>query len=109
MKQLLAILSLLPAVFISIAFAQNPCSELSMTDCISTKGCILDCHTADRKKCSPYHCRPSKEKCENLASQKDLTKALCESEHCIYEPAFCFCPGPMECFCGGGAPAWCHG
>ena len=84
------------------------CQKLSTLECFAAKGCFLDCGTADKKRCEPYHCRRAAGSCEETYAQHDLTKEKCEAlPGCKFEPAFCFCPGPMECFCGGGPPSRC--
>ena len=109
MKYLLVfITSLILGITIPLHAEDSKCSKLSLNECRAMKGCTLECETHDPKKCAPYLCRASIGVCENIIEQENLTKEHCESvRDCIYEAAFCFCPGPMECFCGGGPPARC--
>lgn len=94
----------------SSAFAEElSCEKLPVRDCWSTKGCVLDCATSDRKKCSPYHCRAAKNECESRLAQKELRLENCTAlAKCSFEAPHCFCPGPMQCYCGGGPPATCR-
>ena len=81
------------------------CQKLSLRECVTTKGCFLDCvgKTPAKGRCEPYKCRAAQGKCEGEYAQWDLTKEKCENlKGCTYQAAFCFCPGPELCTCGGG-------
>ena len=108
MKKLFLIIFLVFYPLASFAVSSD-CSKQGVRECVSTKGCFLECVSKDPKKCGSYKCREAENKCESEFAQLELTPEACHAiSGCVYEKPFCFCPGPMECYCGGGAPASCR-